>query len=110
MVVVRLMEDCVAKAEALVLQDVGVPMGDFEELLRRGLERGCPPLSSSCLAAVQAYKECVVESCARSCEGRHCGGGFCSREYWVCLAKCTAEHGAPEASSNIGSWFLAGLI
>ena len=60
--------------------------------------------------AVKVYKECVVESCARSCEGRHCGGGFCSREYWVCLAKCTAEHGAPEASSNIGSWFLAGLI
>ena len=51
-----------------------------------------------------------MESCARSCERKHCGEGFCDRMYWVCLAKCTADHGAGEASQNIGSLFLAGLI
>ena len=110
MPVVKLMEDCVAKAEAVVLSDVSVPVEGFEELLRKGLEGGCPPLSPACLTAVKVYKECVVESCAKSCERKHCGGGFCDRMYWVCLAKCTADHGAGEASSNIGSWFLTGLI
>ncbi len=53
MLVVKLLEDCVAKAEAVVLNDVGVPVEGFEELLRHGLERGCPPLSPACLTAVK---------------------------------------------------------
>jgi len=110
MPLIRLMEDCVAKAEAVVLNDVGVPVEGFEELLRKGLEGGCPPLSSSCLTAVKAYKECVVEKCMRECERKHGRGHWCERGYWVCLAKCSADHGAPEVSTNIGSLLLAGLI
>ena len=30
----RLIEDCMARAEAIVLQDVAVLVGDFEKLLR----------------------------------------------------------------------------
>ena len=106
----RLMEDCVAKAEAVVLSDVGVPVEGFEELLREGLERGCPPLSSACLTAVNEYKKCVVEKCMEDCRRRYCRGHWCERTYWVCLAACTADHGAAEASQNIGGMFLAGLI
>ena len=107
---VRLLGECVARAEAVVLSDVGVPVDDFVELLRRGLEEGCQPLSSGCQVAVKVYKECVVERCNEECRRRFCGGRLCDRRYWLCLAKCAAERGVPEASSNIGSWLLAGLV
>lgn len=56
----RLLEDCVAKSEAIVLNDVGIPVEDFEELLRRGLEEGCSPLDIVCHVAVEAYRECMT--------------------------------------------------
>lgn len=110
----RLLEECVARAEAVVLRDVGAPVEGVAELLERGLREGCPPLSSACHTAVQAYRECVVEWCAEACRRSHCVDGphirLCRRSYWTCLARCTADHSAPEASSNIASWILAGLV